>query len=223
VKRLGEALVVFLIIVASPSRTLLSVLLPHDANLAPNVLAESCGVYDLLADEDELLCYRLDLGNQGLVDEAAEAEAVEAVDQAELEELLLQVDGGEIKAVQGTGSGNGEQSLELLEQENALQVKARALEERVEGIDVQALVLAEAEEELEVEGVDLGQILDINGAEALQVVEAGEVDGGGALLNRLGWGSSGHGGQSGDDDTGELHFDCCWGCKRASWVLLSGL
>lgn len=177
----------------------------------------------LLADEDELLGYRLDLGNQGLVDEAAEAEAVEVVDQAELQKLLLQVDGRQIKAVQGAGLSNGEEGLELLEQEDALQVEAVALEERVEGIDVQALVLAESQEEVEVEGVDLGQVLDINGSEALQVVETGEIDGGRALLNRLGRGSGGQGGQSGDDDTGELHFGGCWGCKRASWVLLSGL
>lgn len=152
----------------------------------------------------DLLRYCLDLGDQRLVDEGAEVEAANVVDEAEVQATELET--REIEAVEDTNLAEGQEGLELLELQDGVEVEDVVLEQTREGVDVEVVDLAELSEELEVEAVDGSQVLDVQGVERAKVVELREVDNATAL-NLLSRSSNGHGGEGRDEEAGGLHFD----------------
>lgn len=153
----------------------------------------------------KLFSYRLDLRNQRLVNEAAEAKGADVLDESKLKQLTAEVDGRQIELVQSPRVGDGEQCLEGLQLKDGVEVELLALEESLQSKDVEIVLLTELEEETEVQVVDLGQILNVNSLEAVQAVETTQINLDGTVLNLLGWSGKGDGGQSGGEDGGELH------------------
>lgn len=129
------------------------------------------------------------------------------MDQSKLKQLAAEVDRRQIKLIQGSGAGDGEQRLEGLQLEDGVQVELLALKQALQNKNVEVVLLAELKKETEVQLVDLGQVLNVNGLEAVQAVKTAQIDLDGTVFDWLGWGGKGHGGQGGGEDGGELHDD----------------
>jgi len=146
----------------------------------------------------------LDLGEGRALDELAEVDAADVVDETELDRV--EVEAGQVEAVEQTELLELEDHLQLLELEERLEVERVALEQALEGQDVEVVDGAKGLEQLEVERVDVEQVVQVLRLESAQVVELRQVEVGPLLSG----GSSGEAGQGSNEDSGGLHFD--WWC-----------
>jgi len=174
------------------------------------VLAGSKGNGDggahLFLENEDLGSDCLDLCNNRRADKLLQRNLADVVDQAQVEPSELET--REIKLSQDTLPGQLENSLELRQLDQSLDVKLLVREKASELVDdVKVVNLAELTEELEVQAVDVEKIVQVLVLETTEVVDPAEVVVA-ALLSR---GSSGQGGQGRDEDGGNLHF--CW-CGR---------
>lgn len=155
-----------------------------------------------------------DLGHQGGVDQGAEVEGADALDEAELEDLEVQagqVDGG---VAEDAELLELEQGLQLLELEDVVDAEGGGREEGLEGEGVEVVVDGELLEQVHVERVDGVQVAQVQRVEG-QVVERAGVEGAALLGGGRqvvvggggGGGGGGDGGQGTSEDGGELHFD----------------
>lgn len=157
----------------------------------------------------------LDLRDQGSIDERAEVESANVVDETELEELELEV--AEVEGVENTELAKLEQDLELLELQDGVDVEDVGGEQRLKAESVEVVLDGELLQETQVERVDDVEVAQVQGVEA-EAVELGSVENT-ALLSS--GGGSGQGGEGAGDDGGETHFD--YGIKEHSSSSVMGI
>lgn len=143
----------------------------------------------------------LDLGDQRSIDERAEVESTDVVDEAELESS--KVEAGEVEGVEDAELTELEEHLQLLELEDGVDVEDVGREQGLEGQSVEVVLDGELLEQAQVEGVDDVEVAQVKGVEA-EAVELGSVENTTLLSSG---GSSGEGGESASDHGGETHFD----------------
>lgn len=159
-------------------------------------------------DNDDLLgSDGLDLRHQGSIDERAEVESTDVVDEAELESGKVQA--AEVEGVEDAELTELEQGLELLELQDGVDVEDVGGEQRLKGQSVEVVLDGELLEQTQVEGVDDVEVAQVQGVEA-EAVELGGVEGTTLLSSG---GGSGEGGEGASDHGGETHFD--YGINRA--------
>lgn len=144
---------------------------------------------------------RGDLGNQRSINQRAQVEGTNVVDEAELEKLELQV--AEVEGIKHAELTELEEDLELLELEDGVDVEDVGREQTLESQSVEVVADGELLEETQVQRVDDVQVAEVKGVEAQVVQGAGIEDT--ALLSS--GGGRGNGGKSASEDSGELHFD----------------
>lgn len=147
-----------------------------------------------------------DLGNQGLVNELAQVDLANAVDEAEVETTEVEV--GQVHIAEDALLLDGEDGRQLLKLEEGVEVEVLGAKEVLESQDVKVVDLAELAETLEVEAVQGEEVVEVEVPEALEVVQLGEVHVGAGLVSCGGGG--GEGGEGRDEDGGETHLDVWW-------------
>ena len=163
---------------------------------------------------------RGDLADDGGDDELAKVDDANVVEQAEVEEVQLQA--GEVEAVENAELADLQEGVQGLELQQAVEVEDLVLEEALELQHVEVVDLSEAAQQVQLQRVDVEQVVEVDLLEAAEVVDQTEVEGDGALIDDLtgrplgdvgrcgrgdGRGGGSEGGQSRDDDGEELHFD----------------
>jgi hypothetical protein len=167
---------------------------------------------NLLLEDEDLRSNGLDLGDNVGLDELVEVEATK-VQQTGVEDTA-EVEAGEVEAAEDTELSNGEEIIDLLEEEQGLDVElvGAKVEETAELVEAKVLLEGELLEESELLGttVETEEVVDVLGSKAAEVAqEAGVKDGAGLRLLDVGGGRSNQGGEGRDDDGGGLHF-CGW-------------
>jgi len=161
-----------------------------------------------------LVGYRLDLAEDVGVDELAEVNAANVVDDAKIEEL--QVESTKVEDVEDTELVDLEEGLQRLELEQVGDVKGLGVEQTLELQDVEVVDVGKAVEEINLQGVDVEQVVEVDLAELLELVELADVEASESTLLNLGArgrGSDSQAGKGRDEDGRGLHF-CGWVSER---------
>jgi hypothetical protein len=173
-----------------------------------------CRPFDLLGrNKKKLLTLRgngLDLGNHVGLDEREEVLAAE-VQETGLEKGVLEVELSKVEAAKDAELGDGGQVDKLLHQEQGVEVENLVVdaEESIKLSEAEVLLESELLEDVELVDavVDIEEVVQVGGLEAVEaaiqeVVEAASLN---LLLSRRG--GSNEGGESRNEDGGDLHFD----------------
>lgn len=169
---------------------------------------------DLLLENEDLVANGPNLADNAGGDELGEVDEANVVEETKLE--LLELETGQIEAVENTELVDLEEGVQLLELKKGSEVKVLLLEEALELKDVQVVDVGEVAKEADLEGVDVEQIVEVDLLEALEAIEGVDVKGEGAGFDlggdgsRSGSGSRGggsEGGQGRNEDGEDLHFD----------------
>lgn len=163
---------------------------------------------NLLLEDEDLRSNGLHLGDNVGLDELVEVEAAK-VQQTGVEDTA-EVEAGEVEAAEDTELSNGEEIIDLLEEEQGLNVElvGANVEETAELIEAEVLLEGELLEESELlrTTIETEEVVDVLGSKAAKVAQGAGVKGAGLRLLDIGGGRSNQGGEGRDDDGRGLHF-----------------
>jgi hypothetical protein len=145
-----------------------------------------------------------DLGKEGGVNEWAQVDATDVVDEAKVEGTEVQ--GGQIEVAEETSILEGQDSLQLLEGKQGVDVEDTSVEQALEAENVEVVLEAEVGEVVQVQPVDGEEVVQVKVLEAIEAVEETQVELA-SLLNLGGGSGRDDGSESANNDSGELHFD----------------
>lgn len=143
----------------------------------------------------------VDLGDQGLVDELAQVDLANALDEAEVQPAEVQL--GEVDVAEDALLLDRQEGGQLLQLEQGVEVEVLGGEEALERGEVEVVDLAELAKVLEVEVVEGEEVVEVEVLEALEVVQEVQVNVGAGLVGSGGWRGSGgvdEGGEGREDD-----------------------